>query len=180
MSEIPLPERRTALLVPVPAEALVDAFRRRHHDFAFERRIPPHVTVLFPFVPAASLDDVLRAQLAVHFSGVAPFEAALTGIGRFDGCVWLAPEPRDRFVDLITATYARFPKHPPYGGKFTEPEPHLTVAEVDEPDSEDAIAELARMELGRQLPFGFVVDCVSLIAEQANGMWQESMRFGLG
>ena len=179
MSTIPPHDRRTGLVVPVPAEALVDDFRGRHHDFAFERRIPPHVTVLFPFAPAASVDEALCAQLAVHFSAVAPFEAALTGIGRFDGCVWLAPEPRDRFVELITATCTRFPESPPYGGAFAEPEPHLTVAEIDEPDTEDAIAELARREFGPQLPFGFVVDAVSLIAEQGDGMWQESMRFGL-
>ena len=33
----------------------------------------------------------------------------------------LLPRPRSRFVDLLDATYARFPDFPPYGGEFAEP-----------------------------------------------------------
>ena len=185
MTELPPDERRTALIVAVRAEALVDDFRRRHRGFAFERGVPPHVTVLCPFAPAASVGDGMRAELAAHFSGLAPFAAELTEVAQFDVAVWLAPRPRDRFVDLIAATCARFPDYPPYGGEFPEPEPHLTVAELSDRsekigDSVERVVERARVVLGPGLPFAFRVDAVTLLEEQGDGNWRESCRFGLG
>ena len=53
-------ERRTALLVEVPVEAPVDDFRGRHLADSVARGIPAHVTVLFPFTAASSLDPQLR------------------------------------------------------------------------------------------------------------------------
>lgn len=42
--------RRTGLVVAVPAaEPLVADFRRRWHADSVARRIPAHVTILFPF-----------------------------------------------------------------------------------------------------------------------------------
>jgi 2'-5' RNA ligase len=180
MPGVPAPERRTGLLIPVAAEGLVGDFRRRHNAVTVARRLPPHITVLFPFARAAAVDDATRSELAAHFSTFAPFEAELTGVGRFDEYVWLAPEPRDRFFDLITATCDRFPKYPPYEGEGGEPEPHLTIAAIEEGDSADRVAKLADMEFAALLPFRFAVDGVSLFEELDNGTWQESCRFGLG
>ena len=75
--------------------------------------MPPHITVLFPFARASSVDKRLRTT-SRSTSRLAGFDASLTGVGRFDDFVWLAPEPRSRFVDLITVTCARFPEFPPY------------------------------------------------------------------
>ena len=182
MTEVPPDERQTALIVAVPAEALVDDFRRRHADFAFERGVPPHVTVLYPFAPASSIDDLVHSELEAHFSTFASFAAELTEVGRFDTAVWLAPRPRSRFVDLLTATHARFPDFPPYGGEVAEPEPHLTVAELghDSDGGVEQVAELARLTLEPQLPFRFTVGAVTLIEEQGDGHWRESRRYELG
>lgn len=180
MAAIPPAERRTCLLVPVAVGALVGSFRRNHHADEVARGIPPHVTVLFPFVRAASVDGATRSDLAAHFSTLAPFEAELAGVGCFEQHVWLAPGPRDRFVDLITATYDRFPECPPYEGEFSDPEPHLTIATIDEGDSVERVAELARIELGPSLPFRFAVTCVSLFEEQGDGKWQRADGFELG
>ena len=180
MPGTPARERRTGLLIPVAAEELVGDFRRRHNAVSLARRLPPHITVLFPFVKAAAVDEGIRADLAAHFSTFTPFEAELTGVGRFDDYVWLAPEPRDRFVDLISATGKRFPDYPPYEGEGGEPEPHLTIAAIDEGGSADRVADLARSELTTLLPFRFAVDGVSLIEERGDGTWRESFRFRLG
>ena len=81
------------------------------------RRLPPHITILFPFARATAVDDDLGADLAAHFAAFEPFEAALTRVGRFDGFVWLAPEPRDRFVELIIATVRALPGVPAVRGR---------------------------------------------------------------
>jgi 2'-5' RNA ligase len=173
-------ERRTGLLVPVPAGALVDDFRGRHLAASVARGIPPHVTVLFPFALAADWGAELRAQVASHFSAFAPFAAELTQVGRFEAYVWLKPDPHDRFIQLISATCARFPQFPPYGNAFVEPIPHLTIAEIQEGDTVERIAELAEHELGPQLPFRFEVDSVGLFEELVDGTWRQSDSFELG
>lgn len=177
---IPPLDRRTGLLIPVTADALVGDFRRRHNAATVARRLPPHITVLFPFVPSSAVTSDLRAELAEHFATFDSFEAELTGVGSFDGYVWLAPEPRDRFHGMITGTCARFPDYPPYAGGGGEPEPHLTVAAIGEGRSLADVVDLARVELGTRLPFGFVVTGVSLFEELGDGTWSESERFPLG
>jgi hypothetical protein len=135
--------------------------------------------VLFPFVKAAAVDGGTHADLAAHFAAFDRFEAELTGVGLFDGYVWLAPEPRDRFFGLITATSARFPEYPPYDGEGLEPEPHLTIAAIDNGDHAERVARIARLEFEAVLPFRFAVDSVALFEECPDGTWQESARFGL-
>ncbi len=172
--------RRTGLFVVVPADALVGDFRRRHHAASVERELPPHVTVLFPFVPADDLAEPSFEDVGRHFAGLAPFEATLAAVGTFARHVWLAPEPRDRFVELITATGARFPDTPLYGGDGHDPVPHLTIAEIRKGETLDAVAAIARSELEPSLPFTFAVSHVSLYEEGADGKWNPLRRFELG
>lgn len=173
--------RRTGLLVPVhDADDLVADFRRRHNAASVARRLPPHITVLFPFARAEAVDDSMLADVASLFSAFPRFEAELRAVGRFDDFVWLGPSPRDRFVELIEAACARFPQFPPYGDASLEAEPHLTVAAVDDAAAAAHVAELAEQELGARLPFGFTVDAVALFEERADGTWEESRRFPLG
>lgn len=181
MGEVAPSERRTGLLIPVrEAEPLVGDFRRRHNAGSVARRIPPHVTVLFPFARADAIDDEFLATVAEHFAGLSGFEAELRDVGCFDDCVWLGPHPRDRWVRLLDATWARFPEHPPYESQDIEPEPHLTVAAVDDPLLAEELAALAESELRAGLPFRFEVDGVSLFEEQADGTWRETTRFPFG
>ena len=179
MAGAPPLECRTGLLIPVAAEGLVGDFRSRHNAVSVARRIPPHITVLFPFVKAAAVNERTRADLAAHFAAFDSFEASLTRVGVFDGYVWLAPEPRDRFLDLITETCARFPEYPPYDGEGLEPEPHLTIASVDDGDHAVRVSSIARAEFAAVLPFRFIVDGVALFEERQDGTWRESSRFGL-
>lgn len=180
MPELPPQERRTGLLIPVAADGLVADFRHRFNAATVARRLPPHITVLYPFARATAVDDRIRADLVTHFATFAPFEAELTGVGSFVDYVWLAPEPRARFVELITATCERFPAFPPYEGEGGEPEPHLTVAKIDEGGSADQVAAVARAELGPLLPFAFSVTGVTLFEERSDGTFRESIRFALG
>ena len=51
-------DRRSALVVvATEAEPVVSEWRARYHRESVKRRIPPHLTVLFPFVSPAELGD---------------------------------------------------------------------------------------------------------------------------
>src|SRR4051794_38261526 len=73
-------------------------------------RPPPHITVLPPFWPEVDSDQQLNEAFEQHFATLAPFAAELVRVDRFSRHVWLAPEPRERFVELIGGTRARFPE----------------------------------------------------------------------
>lgn len=63
---------QTAVIIPVgPAEAAVAAYRRRL-DVAASWGVPAHVTVLYPFVPPADVDDDLINRLAAVFAATSP------------------------------------------------------------------------------------------------------------
>ena len=171
---------RTGLFIAVAADQLVGEFRRRHHAASVARGLPPHVTILFPFVRVVVVDDRMRSDLATHFSAFPPFQAELARVGQFDRHVWLAPEPRDRFVDLMDATRKHFPEYARHDLERGDPVPHLTIATVEPGDSAGRVAELARSELAPLLPFRFTVSDVALLEEGADGMWHELSRFGLG
>ena len=179
MAEVPPHERRTALLVEVPVDARVDEFRQQHLAPAVARGLPAHITVLFPFAAAPAIDARLRAEVVEHFRTMTAFTAELTRVDRFDAHVWLAPEPHGRFTTLLTETYARFPKFPPYGDAFAEPVPHLTIAEVGPGESADDLVAQAEDALGAVLPFGFTVDRVALFEERADGTWRRADSFEL-
>ncbi len=172
-------ERRTGLFVVVPADDLVGEFRSRHHAASVARRLPPHVTIWFPFRRVADVDDALEAELTRHFSGLSSFEAELTGVGTFARHVWLAPEPRDRFVELMHKTRERFQDRLAGEEAHREPLPHLTIGEVRRGESVQQLASLAHVELEPLLPFRFVVAAVSRLEEGADGLWHERARFEL-
>jgi 2'-5' RNA ligase len=162
-----------------PADAVVSGFRARFDADAVARRIPPHVTVLFPFHPAGLVDAGVRAAIAGHARTLDAFDAALVGVGTFEQHVWLAPAPRERFVALVEATCRRFPELPPYEGAFPNPEPHLTVGAVGDAGSLESIAEAARAELAPRLPVAFRVDALSLYEEQPDDTWALASSFPL-
>jgi 2'-5' RNA ligase len=172
--------RRTALVLVVPeAQPLVRAFRARHHAAAVARGVPPHVTVLVPFVPPEELDDLVRSQVRAHAAGLEAFDAEVTRVATFSGHVWLAPAPRDSFLALIRRTDARVPEYPPYGGDHADPEPHLTIGQADSPAALAAATASAERELGPGLPLRFRVDALTLLVEGCDGVWRAVETFPL-
>jgi hypothetical protein len=119
---------RTALIVPVPeAEPQIGGLRLAH-DSSAARGVPAHVTILFPFLDPADLDQAAVADLISRFPA---FDFELDRVERFpDGATWLHPAPSLPFVDLTAAVWQRWPERPPYGGAFDEVIPHLTISET--------------------------------------------------
>ncbi len=172
--------RETALSIVVPeAEAPTLAFRTRFLERTVAGRILAHVTLLHPFVDADAVDAELLAALRALYASAAPFSFTLARVATFDAHVWLAPEPRERFVELIELTCSRFPECPPYGDVFagSDPVPHLTIGEGD---NVEALRDEAGRAFGGSLPLDCRADSVTLLEEHADGTWSASAAFLLG
>jgi hypothetical protein len=170
----------TAVVVLVPeAEAAVGE-HREHLDVAASWGVPAHLSVVYPFVPPADVDDCVLAELAAAIATVPAFDCAFRRTEWFSAdVVWLAPEPDDPFVHLIRATVAAFPAHQPYGGIHGEPVPHLTIGER----RLGSTAELKAAEraVRGHLPVLARVDRAVLLAGRPErASWQPVTEFLLG
>lgn len=151
---------QTGLIVPVPdAEPVVGRHRARL-DPAASWGVPAHVTVLYPFLPPAAVDDAVLRTLGSLFGAFPSFAARLTRVEWFDAdVVWLAPEPGEPFRRLTAAVSDRFPSVPPYGGAFPDVVPHLTVGDR----APLPALRVAAADIAPHLPVPFTVGAVRLI-----------------
>lgn len=121
---------QTAVIAPVPA---ADPLVRKHRDsldVAACWGVPAHVTVLYPFVEPAQVDEGLITALAAAIEPVRAFELQFARTAWFgEEVLWLDPEPAQPFRDLTTAVWRAFPHQPPYAGAHDDAVPHLTIAE---------------------------------------------------
>lgn len=151
---------KTALIVEVPAsEPLVQVWRNRFDAAAVAGSVPPHVTVLYPFLDGGLVDDGVLNALAGIFARHRVLDLRFDRCGRFPDVLYLAPEPAAPLRALTEAVTERWPEAPPFGGEFTEIIPHLSVAKDQPPDVFDTI----EVELSRQLPIAAHISAVDLL-----------------
>ena len=170
--------RESAVIVRVSVPPAIARTRVRW-DLSARLGVPPHVTILYPFVPADGLTPEVRSALATEAGDFEPFEVRFKRVERWPGVVYLAPMPAASFTALTNAVAQRFPGHPPYEGEFDEVVPHLTVVEVGE-DDDGVDLEAIALEAGRWLPFDVRVGRLEVIAEGHNGRWSTRWRIPLG
>ena len=128
-SDAPAPTQ-TAVIAAVPVADSLVGRHRQHLDAGATWGVPAHITVLYPFVEPARVNDELVATLATAARCVASFECRFERTRWFgEDVLWLDPNPAEPFRRLTEAVGAAFPECPPYGGAFDEVVPHLTVAE---------------------------------------------------
>ena len=178
---------QSALLVAVPeAEPAVREHRARL-DSSARDGVPAHLTVLYPFLPPASMDGVVLASLRRLFAGFAPFDVTLDRVNWFGAdVVWLAPRDDGPFRALTGAAFAAFPGCPPYGGGYADVIPHLTIGDQGDQGDPGALRAAAEAVRGH-LPVGVRVTEVALMAgpapgnlENPPGQWRTLAAFPLG
>jgi 2'-5' RNA ligase superfamily len=92
--------------------------------------------------------------------------------------LYLAPEPDEPFRQLVLAIWDQYLETPPYGGKWLDIVPHLSVAWVKDEQQLDRIAtDFAQASRGR-LPISATAAEVSLM-EKRSGRWLIRATFGL-
>lgn len=103
--------------------------------------------------------------------------AAAARVPAHDTVLWLAPLPREPFVELTRAVWNAYPQCPPYGGRHAGEHPHLTIGD------RRPVADLLEAEqvVLPQLPISARVEQVTLMAQDSRqGSWAVVTAFPLG
>ncbi len=141
---------QSALVVPVPpgTAPLADALGGRPAI----QRIPPHLTLLYPFAPPRRLEAAISILERVC-AEIDPFPITLNRYGRLEKALVLEPEDSEPLLRLFRKLAAAFPQYPPYGGTYgPDLRPHLTLAEYRSAD------DLERLTLPPAPSLTFTVD----------------------
>ncbi|MET9539792.1 2'-5' RNA ligase family protein [Streptomyces sp. NPDC006553] len=166
---------QTGLIVRIPeAEPAVRGWREQL-DPSAQAGVPAHVTVLFPFLDESRIDALVHSALAEVLGSRPAFDLRFERCGRFPGVLCLVPEPDTQLRQLTQAIADRWPEAPPYGGRFDEIVPHLTIAQ----GQEDTVLEEIEADLAARLPFTSRISSVELIVHDGT-KWQERASFVLG
>ena len=156
------------IVPPVALWAPVQAIRTTHDRHC--ARWPPHVNLLYPFVPETELPAAAE-RLAHALQAVWPFEVRLDRLGHFrhpsGSCtVYAAPDVPASTRDLQRAMQAAFPAYDDLAkvGSVAGFTPHMTLGQWAEDDVHDAVRALERV----WPQVTFTVRGIYLIARDAN------------
>jgi 2'-5' RNA ligase len=157
------------VVVRVPeAEPIVGEWRLRHTSSG-PRGMPPHVTLLSPFVPADELTDDVEERLERLLAEADSFDTTFVRTARFPDILYLEPHPSEPFAALTGEIAGEWPEHPPYEGEHATVVPHLTVAKSED----DALLDRIAAEIAPGLPVRTHVHEAQLYAEDTDGRWHE-------
>lgn len=173
----------TAILITVPElAAYTDRWRSVSRSTArpqvpLTELIPPHVTVLVPWVAEPTGTDVARLRSAV--AAVEPFELSFPIAGQFpNGTAWLRPEPFDVVRSIQLSVFDAFPECPPYGGEFPDPHPHLTISSSAQ-GGPAVVAEANAALAAEPAPYVRLTE-LGMWREDADGVWGQIGAVPLG
>lgn len=160
----------TAFIVRVDsAEALVDDLRLKFDDSA-RLGVPPHITILTPFMPPEKITASVLQAASEAFSSIPVFGYSLSEINRWPEVTFLTPSPIEPFIRLTQALLESFPNFPPYEGKHPDIIPHLTVAHGD-PVKADKAEAVLRPRLAKA--GGITTQCKEIVLiENSSGKWK--------
>jgi len=159
------------------AEALVRSFRDRY-DPSAALGVPAHITLLYPFKPPDQIEDAVIERLSSGFGRFAPISFSLASIQRFPCVVYLTPAPAEPFRALTRAIWSWYPETPPYGGKWPDIIPHLSVASIADAQVLDRLAEEFAQASAGILPVRAIANEVTLLEKRA-GSWRTRATFAL-
>lgn len=105
-------------------------------DFA---RVPPHITLLYPFAPFDRLESAYE-KLAAVCAEIAPFDITMRGYNHFTQITYMQPADPESIQALSQRIFAAFPEHPPYRGMHgAKPTPHMTVGIFENEAAREAV-----------------------------------------
>src|SRR6266568_4621429 len=108
--------RESVVLVPALGVGRLVSDLRSKHDPSATAGVPPHLTLMFPFVPPTELTEGTIDLLASLMAATAGFDFALIQVREFEGgVVYLEPDPAAPFMDLTQRIGERFALLP-FGG----------------------------------------------------------------
>lgn len=134
------------------------------------RGLVPHLTVLYPWRPAPlSPSDLADAARAVR--GIGPITVRFDHLCTFPGgVVYAAPDDPSPLIALMHHVWEAFPDHPPYGGEFSEPVPHITLDQCDPSELADARAAVQAQVAGL-MPFEVTFHALGVLQQDTEGRW---------
>ncbi|WP_163507290.1 2'-5' RNA ligase family protein [Fodinicola acaciae] len=143
----------TALVLTLPgAEPLMEAARRVRPELV-RPGLPAHVTVLYPFLPAADLTGLPSVVPPAVLA-----DAVVIGA--------MAAVPVPALQPYVDALRARWPEILPYDGRFgANPPAHLTLAMGSDPVELAVVADAVRP----LLPMRTRADAVHLVEATGSG-----------
>jgi 2'-5' RNA ligase len=150
-------------VLAVPVSALDDMIRERTavYDASFVSADPSfihaHITLLAPWANRPTAEDLAHVERIAQARG--PFDVKLSRIGELpDGIIHFVPEPDCQLRELTSRLAVAFPQFPPYGGRYDEAIPHLTL------DRRSAIVTPATVSasIGHLLALAITVDRIDL------------------
>lgn len=132
----------TGLILAVPGlTASVQDWRRAVLPGA-RLDVPPHLTVLYPWVRREPVEEDHR-RVVDATRELRSFVLTFRDVGTFPGFVWLRPEPSESVRAVHRAIAAAFADFPPYAGEHADVVPHLTVATCEPGDTPALAAAVA-------------------------------------
>lgn len=123
-----------------------------------------------PFMSPERITTQVLKQAKLALQGSRPFSFALGEIGRWPATTYLVPKPAAPFVQMTRALVDAFPDYLPYGGRHAGVVPHLTVADGNSMQADQAEGKLRAM-LAVHGPVASVCQAVDLF-ENSTGMWR--------
>ncbi len=140
------------------------------------QRVPPHITLLYPFVPPKRLNAAIPVLERIC-AEIEPFPVTLDKYGRLETTLALEPDNPGPLLGLFRRVAQAFPKYPPYGGTYgSELRPHLTLAEFK------SVAELEALTLPSAPSITFLVDRLHIFTGDPDrlGSWRSRAVILLG
>jgi hypothetical protein len=155
------------------------------HDELYPERvvegIPLTVTLLYPFLPAASIGEPELAELREFFAARPPVAFGISRVAQWEGggAVYGVPEPDDELRATMRALWAHYPQCPPYGVPDSDPPPHASLT-LDGGDEPDTLRARVQERLRDLLPVQFEIREAALMEEFEPDRYRlrETFRFG--
>ncbi|MGH3823724.1 MAG: 2'-5' RNA ligase family protein [Pseudonocardiaceae bacterium] len=167
---------QTGLVIPVPAADPLLTLVETRHPGTVREGVPAHVSLLYPFVGAAELDERVTRALSELVAGHEPMPVEFVECYRSGGFVALRPDPIEGLTELTRKTRDRWPDMVPYEGVYGDVEPHVTVAMR----ASEETAMTIEQEVTEQLPISAELREVWLVAFDGRWTLQGRFEFGAG